>query len=233
MAYAAWAAMAAPMVLGALQKNFGNKNFGDGYDPRLIAQRQQEIADYSNQLAVARGRYKTSLNSMYDTSFAKFMPMAQARLKGQGKGVSGGAYASALARESASNTANMLPSLAQMEQADIRSVDSARANLFGQQFQASTSDMMGRQAQARASEGQMWGAVGQGVGAGIGMWGQSDMLDKYMNYGGPDGGNSQLPGHGQNKLGLDIYGKPSFRPTGGFKNKYPLGDFSMYDPNRG
>lgn len=169
-------AIAAPLVGGMAQGLFGKSNFGSSYDQNLINQRQAEINGFAAQMAKARGEYKTTLSNMYAKSFQNYMPMAEAKFAGRGLQVSGGAYAAALAKESANNEANMAVQLSQAEREDAATIANMQTGLFNSNFAASTQDLLGKQNAARQSEANLWGSVGQSLGGAASMYGQEEIL---------------------------------------------------------
>lgn len=175
------ASVAAPMIGGMAQGLFGRRDFGSSYDQRLINQRQSEISNFANQLAQARQGYKQTLSNMYANSFKNYMPMAEAKFAGRGMQVSGGAYAAALARESANNEANMATQLSQAEREDANTIAQMQTGLFNTQFGASTQDLMAKQNAARADEARLWGTVGSTLGGAASMYGQEELLNEREN----------------------------------------------------
>lgn len=90
------------------------------------ARRMGEINDFANTLATVRQRYMTQLNNFQNYAFQRFMPQAEAQFAGRGLQVSGGAYASELARKSADYQNEGLLTAAQMEREDLGNVESMR-----------------------------------------------------------------------------------------------------------
>lgn len=171
------ASIAAPMIGGMAQGLFGKRNFGSTYDRDMMARRQAEINGFAAQMTAARGNYKNTLSKMYETSYANFMPMAEAKFAGRGMQVSGGAYAAALAKESANNEANMAVQLSQAEREDAQTIASMQTGLYNSAFAASNQDLLMKNNAARQSEANLWGGVGSALGGAASMYGQEQILD--------------------------------------------------------
>ena len=99
----------------------------------LYTRRRQEIGDFSAQLAAARQKYMSSLTNMYQNAFSNFVPIAETKFANRGLSPIGGAYQSALARETANYQAQLAPKEAEWERADAQAVDQAYAGAAGMQ----------------------------------------------------------------------------------------------------
>lgn len=113
--------------------------------------RRQEIGDFSNQLAAARQKYMSSLTNMYQNSFSNFVPIAETKFANRGLSPIGGAYQSALARETANYQAQLAPKEAEWERADAMAVDNAYAAAIGMQSGANQAFPMAGFAQDNAN----------------------------------------------------------------------------------
>lgn len=89
--------------------------------------RNAQIASFAASLGAARAKYMTSLNNMYNDAYTRFSGNAEAGFAGRGMAVNGGAFASALARESGRMSFEGANLAAGMEREDLRSVDNAYA----------------------------------------------------------------------------------------------------------
>lgn len=90
---------------GALGGAFGS-NQAPGYSKGdldyIASQRSAQIGQFANQLAQARNTYyQTTLPQFQKYAMSRFQPQIEANLAGRGLQLSGGAYGSALARQSA------------------------------------------------------------------------------------------------------------------------------------
>lgn len=109
----------------------------------LYTRRRQEIGDFAQQLTQARAKYLSSLENMYTDAFNRFGMSAEAKFAGRGLSVLGGAYQSALARESANLQGQLNVKAFEAEREDIYNVDQAYAN-------AASMNATGRAAQGLA-----------------------------------------------------------------------------------
>lgn len=87
--------------------------------------RNSQISAFAQSLASARAKYMTSLKSMYDNAYSRFSGNAEAGFASRGMSVSGGAFASTLARETGRMQQEGDVLAADMERDDLRSVDNA------------------------------------------------------------------------------------------------------------
>ena len=97
----------------------------------LYARRRQEIGDFAAQLTGARQKYLTSLGSMYDKAFARFSGNAEAGFAARGLQVGGGAFASALAKETSRYQSELEPLAYNAEREDLRTIDDRYAAAAG------------------------------------------------------------------------------------------------------
>ena len=141
------------------------------FDQGFYEQRRREIQSFSNMLAAARNGYRNSIMSLGNDSFARFMPIAHAAFAGKGLQVNGGAYASALAKESAKTSAEMLPSVYEAERGDLTAVENQYANLFGSESAARNSQFTADANRADARMGQYGELISKGIGAGATAYG--------------------------------------------------------------
>lgn len=171
-----------------------------GIDQGAIDRRRSEIDKFETNLNQARSRYLQSLGNMYNTSYARFASNAEAGFANRGLAVNGGAFASTLARETASNQANLEPLAYNAEREDIGTVDSARANLFSGSFNASNSFAMQERdisaANARSIGGYAMNAVNQWYSAKDPMKQAANdaSTGSYNNYGGGPGNYNPFDG---------------------------------------
>lgn len=87
--------------------------------------RNAQIAGFAKQLAGARAKYLSSLNNMYNSAYARFSGNAEAGFASRGMSVSGGAFASTLAKQTAQYQSELEPLAFQAEREDLSRVDSA------------------------------------------------------------------------------------------------------------
>jgi hypothetical protein len=142
---------------GALRGGGGG---GELYSRQLLEGRKAQIADFASQLSLARQKYLSSLNSMYDKAYARFTGNAEASLAGRGLSVRGGAFASTLAKETSRYQSELEPLAFQAEREDLGTIDSAYANLFNTHFGADSSERLARYDRA----GKNSQAIGQFAG---------------------------------------------------------------------
>lgn len=166
--------------------------------------RQLQISQFAAGLAQARARYLTSLGNMYNDAFARFSGNAEAGFANRGLAVSGGAFASALARETGRYQAELTPLAYQAEREDLASVD----NAYGANSGAFMNALMGQanlgyQGQ-RAAEAGFANTLGQ-----VGALYQSSRLSDRLNtdrYGNPSGSRYEtdysIPMRSNDRLGL-------------------------------
>lgn len=126
---------------------FGSNPAGGGVPKGTIDQsqynsRSADIDKFEKQLSEARGNYESSLRNMYSTAFNQYMPNIEAQYAGHGMQVSGGGFASALAKVSAMNTAQMLPQVYDAQRQDLNTVQGYRNSLFGAQTGANNAMSM-------------------------------------------------------------------------------------------
>lgn len=118
---------------------FGPKPKMDyGYLDNIYARRMSQISDFQSQLNGARSRYLASLGNMYSQSYGRFSQNAEAGFANRGLSVSGGAFASALAKKTADYQAELEPMAYNAEREDLTRVDNAYGNaasLYGQGMQ--------------------------------------------------------------------------------------------------
>lgn len=119
--------MAAGGAIGGVVGGMFDKDEGPDYSPvtAQFAARNAQIGEFSRNLASARAKYLSSLNNMYNTAYARFSGNAEAGFANRGMSVSGGAFASALARKSAEFQSQLEPTVYQAESNDLKSVDNA------------------------------------------------------------------------------------------------------------
>ena len=111
---------------------FGPKQGPDyGSLDAIYSRRRQEIGDFAAQLTGARQKYLTSLGSMYDKAYTRFSGNAEAGFASRGLSVQGGAFASALAKESARYESELAPLAFQAEREDLYKIDDAYASAAG------------------------------------------------------------------------------------------------------
>lgn len=122
--------MAAGLGLSAYGM-FGKRKTGAQYKPDYsrvdsqYAARQSQIASFAQNLASSRARYMTSLNNLYNDAYTRFSGNAEAGFASRGLSVSGGAFASTLAKEAGRMSFEGANIGAGMEREDIRSIDGA------------------------------------------------------------------------------------------------------------
>lgn len=118
----------------------------------LYNKRQAQIGAFAANLARARAKYMTSLNNMYNDAYSRFSGNAEAGFASRGMSVSGGAFASTLAKEAGRMSFEGANLAAGMEREDLYGVDkaygansgsymSAISGGPGQQFSADREDM--------------------------------------------------------------------------------------------
>lgn len=172
-------------VAGLAGGGFGGL-FGGGKAPGLdygmIKDRRGEIATFERNLAAARARYLTSLGNMYNQAYARFTQNVEPGFASRGLQVSGGAFASALARKTADYQAELEPIAFQAEREDLSTAETMRQNLFGSIFgNKSSMDLAGWNAD-RQDMRSIGGFAGQ-----LGMMGAQKYMSRpgagYNNYG--------------------------------------------------
>ena len=87
--------------------------------------RNTQISEFAKKLAASRAKYMTSLNNMYNDAYSRFAGNAEAGFASRGMSVSGGAFASTLARETGRMSFEGANLEAGMEREDLRSEDAA------------------------------------------------------------------------------------------------------------
>ena len=92
---------------------------------RLYNERATQIGAFAQSLASARAKYLTSLNNMYNNAYARFSGTAEAGFANRGMSVSGGAFASALARKAAEYQDAGDVAAVGMEREDLGRIDQA------------------------------------------------------------------------------------------------------------
>lgn len=100
------------------------------YERRLA-----DINSFAGQLDAARAQYLTSVGNMYTQAFSQYMPQAEANFAGRGLQVNGGAYASALGRETAGYQAQLTPLAYQQQLQDLNNVQNLKGQAWNQMFQ--------------------------------------------------------------------------------------------------
>jgi hypothetical protein len=123
---------------------FFNGGSKDLYSRELINRRRSEIDNFAGQLSQARSKYLNSLQSMYNNAYARFSGNAEAGFANRGLAVNGGAFASALARETSRYQSELEPLAFQAEREDLNTVESLRQNLFGSEFGADVGERTAR-----------------------------------------------------------------------------------------
>lgn len=114
-----------------LARPFVKSLFGGGGGPDysgVTAQynaRNAQIGAFAANLAQSRAKYMTSLNNMYNDAYSRFSGNAEARFANRGMSVSGGAFASTLAKEAGRMSFEGANLSAGMEREDLNSVDKA------------------------------------------------------------------------------------------------------------
>lgn len=101
------------------------------YDESWFNQRESQINTFESNLNSARTNYLTSLNNMYNQAYSRFSGNAEAGFANRGMSVSGGAFASALAKKTAEFQAQGDVTAAQMAREDLGTVEGFRSALFG------------------------------------------------------------------------------------------------------
>lgn len=91
--------------------------------------RAGEIGEFEKKLAAARLTYQSAINNLATNTWSRFVPDTEAMFASRGFTPIGGAYQSALAKESAKLKAGMDVDLATRERQDISDVDQAKAQL--------------------------------------------------------------------------------------------------------
>lgn len=195
--------MALPVVMSGaalayqMYSDSKNKSMG-GIDYGMLRERRSEIDKFEVSLNQARSRYLSSLGNMYNTAYARFAGNAEAGFANRGLAVSGGAFASALAMETASNQASLEPLAYSAEREDLGSVDAARSSAFNSAFGAANQINMNER---NISAGNMRSIGGYAMNALNQWYGAKDPMKKaagdvsrdYNNYGGGGEGWSKNP----------------------------------------
>lgn len=110
--------------VGGLAGAFGlgsKKAIGPSYYD-LLDQRNREMQDFTNRLALNRANYIQSMQNLNKTVMSQFAPNLESTYGARGLNVTGGAYQSELARQSATLGAQANVDAAKMGQQDITSV---------------------------------------------------------------------------------------------------------------
>lgn len=117
-------------VTGRAMDFLGGSGKKPWYDPAVFAARRAEIGRFGESLASARAKYVGSLKTMYDHAYSRFTNNAEAGFAARGLQVGGGAFASALAKQTADYQAQLEPQVYQAERQDLGTLDNAYGNLF-------------------------------------------------------------------------------------------------------
>ena len=161
-----WAALAGAGV-GALAGGFmggGAKGIDPNFITNQIKERVGQIQGYQQQLAAARQNYMSHLNNLQNLTFSRFMPMMEAQFAGRGLSPSGGAYQSALAKQSAMLQAQGQEANAKGEIEDLNNVQNLMSSAYGQGMPLQAGLAQYNQGIANAPD-PMMGALGQLTGA--------------------------------------------------------------------
>ncbi len=108
---------AAGLAMGFLP---GKKGPDYGYLDNIYNERKSQIGAFGVQLANTRASYLSSLNNMYNSAFARFSGNAEAGFANRGLAVNGGAFASALARQTSMYQSQLEPQVYEAERGDIK-----------------------------------------------------------------------------------------------------------------
>lgn len=166
----------AQRTLGGLMGGGGG---GDLYSRELIDKRRAEINDFASQLTGARQKYLTSLGNMYDKAYTRFSGNAEVGFASRGLAVNGGAFASALAKESARYQSELEPTAFQAEREDLNAAEGYRNSLFSSVFNADANERGAKFENSNANSRSIGGfaaqlglmgagyALGGPVGAGV------------------------------------------------------------------
>lgn len=130
---------------GAIGGSFG-QNQAPGYSKGdldyIASQRSQQIGNFANQLAQARQQYyETTLPNFQKYAMSRFMPQIESNLAGRGLQLSGGAFGSALARQSADFQAQQSLGQYQDTRGDLNNVNNSYGQLAGAQLGGSYANM--------------------------------------------------------------------------------------------
>lgn len=152
------------------------------WDDGWFNDRRNQIEDFEKNLAGSRARYLTSLGNMYNQAYARFSGNAEAGFANRGLSVNGGAFASALARQTADYQAQMEPQAFQMEREDLGKVQDLYGGLFSTKVGAKSGAHNMNALNARAEQQSLGNFIGQlgmmGARAGMsnGSWGGGNKL---------------------------------------------------------
>lgn len=163
-------------ALGALGGGFlgGMKSSSPGIDWGMVKDRRAEIESFAGSLATARAKYLTSLGNMYNQAYSRFSANVEPGFATRGLQVNGGAFASALAKQTADYQSQMESQAYGMERQDLNTVEAMRQNTFASIFGQSGQMSLGGFQEDRADERSLGGFAGQ-----LAMMG----AQKYMNRG--------------------------------------------------
>lgn len=150
---------------GILASLMGGGSSGPTYDRAMLAKRESDINDFAALLDQARSEYLNSVQNFQTNTFNQYMPLAEAQFAGRGLNVTGGAYQTALARESANRMAELTPLAYSAKREDLNKVQSLRSALFGASFDASNDEMAYNTKRKDTQNDQMWNGLGQLGGA--------------------------------------------------------------------
>lgn len=120
---------------GTVGSLFGKKG-QPWYDEGWFAERSAQINTFEQKLAASRAKYLTSLKGMYDRAFTRFTQNAEPGFANRGLSVDSGAFATALARQTADYESQLAPVESEWERQDLGTVEGMRGNLFGQKVAA-------------------------------------------------------------------------------------------------
>ena len=176
-----WGALAGGIAGGAM--GFMKKKSGSLYDRDLLARRAREIDSFSMSLAAARQKYLTSLGTMYNDAYSRFVPDAEAAFAARGFSPVGGAFQSALGKEAARYQSELTPAMFEAEREDLTNVENLRGSLFGAEFGADMGERQARYTSGREDSR----ALGQ-------LGGQSLLALLQAKFGGAGGGKAPLYG---------------------------------------
>lgn len=122
-----------------------------------VALRQKDIENFSASLTQARQGFLARNNALQMSAFKRFAPELEAQFASRGLSVTGGAYQSELAKQSAQLQSEQDAALSEQERQDILAQEQARAGFFPSQVGAIDSNMGFQQALATARMGANMG----------------------------------------------------------------------------
>lgn len=156
--------------LGGAMGSSPNAGFDKNRLNDIFTDRDRQIGAFSNSLAQARQQYyQTTLPNYQKYAMSRFMPQIESNLAGRGLQMSGGAFGSALARQSADFQAQQSLGQYQDTRNDLNSVNNAYAQNYGG-LMGATSQNLGAPAQNNNLQDLTTGAGQLG----------SALLNKYL-----------------------------------------------------